>query len=418
MKYIVILGDGMADYPLKQFGDKTPLQYANKPNIDFLAKHGEIGMVKTVPEGIPPGSDVANLSVMGYDPRLFYTGRSPLEAVSMGIELSDSDVAFRCNLVTLSDDDDYKDKTMIDYSSDEISSEEASELITYVNKYFKTENINYHAGISYRHCMVWKNGPTGLKLVPPHDILEKKITSYLPCDNIVSKSGEYDSILREEGCDNILLQMMKKSYELLKNHPVNLARVERGLRPANSIWLWGEGKRPAIPKFGEKYHISGSVISAVDLIKGIGICAGLKSIDVEGATGNIHTNFKGKAEAALKELASGQDFVYVHIEAPDECGHRQEIENKVKAIEIIDDQVVGTILKGLEKYSDFRILVLPDHPTPLALRTHTSEPVPYIIYQKSNEIISGVVGYDEVEAKKTNLYIKDGYRLMDKFIGV
>ena len=400
MKYIVILGDGMADYPMEQLGGRTPLQASYKPHMDYLAKNGRTGMVKTIPDGIPPGSDAANLSVMGYNPRLYYTGRSPLEAVSMGIHLGPDDVAFRCNLVTLSDEPDYENKTLIDYSSDEISSSEAAVLISEVNSRFKTDRIGYHAGISYRHCMVWKDGPTGLNLTPPHDILERKVTDYLP-------KGEYGSLL---------LEMMKASYPLLKDHPVNRDRVSRGLRPANSIWLWGEGKKPAIPKFQEKFGLQGSVISAVDLIKGIGICAGLKSVEVEGATGNVHTNFRGKALAALKELEQGSDFVYVHVEAPDECGHRFEIENKVKSIEYIDEQVIGTILAGMEQFPDYRILVLPDHPTPLSLRTHTPEPVPFLVYQKSSPAVSGVQGYDEFQAQQTGIFIEEGYRLMDGFI--
>lgn len=400
MKFVVILGDGMADLPVPQLKDKTPLQVATKPNIDSLARRGEVGLVKTVPEGIPPGSDAANLSVMGYNPKIYYTGRSPLEAVSMGIKLADEDVAMRCNLVTLSEDGDYSGKVMIDYSSDEISTEEARELINEVNQHFKNEEIGFHPGISYRHCMVWKNGPLGYKTTPPHDILEKKVAQYLP----VGENSE------------ILLNMMVKSYNILKDHPVNKARMAKGLRPANSIWLWGEGRRPAIPEFTERFNITGSVISAVDLIKGIGLCAGLKPVEVEGATGNIHTNFLGKAEAALAELEAGKDFVYVHIEAPDECGHRHEIENKVKSIEYIDDIVVDTILKGLEKYADYKVLVLPDHPTPLSLRTHTSEPVPYIIYHKKAEKVSGVQGYDEQQAKSTGVYINDGYSLMERFI--
>lgn len=400
MKYVVILGDGMADFPIPQLENKTPLQCAKKPNIDFLAQFGEVGMVKTVPEGIPPGSDSANLSVMGYNPKVYYTGRSPLEAVSMGIELSATDVAFRCNLVTLSEKEDYSDKTMIDYSSDEISTAEANELIKAVNENINYSEIKYFPGISYRHCMVWDKGPIGLGLTPPHDILEKNISTFLP-------KGEHGEFL---------LDMMIKSSHFLKDHPINKARIARGLRPANSIWLWGEGKRPAIPKFSDKYNIRGSVISAVDLIKGIGICAGLNSVDVEGSTGNIHTNFKGKAVAALKELEAGNDFVYVHVEAPDECGHRYEIENKVKSIEFIDELVAGTIIEGLKKYEDYRILVLPDHPTPLSLRTHTSDPVPFILYQKSKEKPSGVLGYDEFQAKSTGKYIDEGYTLMDYFI--
>ena len=400
MKYIVILGDGMADYPVEELNNKTPLQAAKKPNIDFLARHGEVGLVKTVPEGIPPGSDSANLSVMGYNPAVYYSGRSPLEAASMGIELADTDVTFRCNLVTLSEEADYAGKTMLDYSSDEISTEEASLIIEEVNRHFSSDRITFYPGISYRHCMVWKNGTTAFSLTPPHDILEKRVGDYLP-------RGEYG---------NMLLDMMIKSSGFLKDHPVNKARITKGLRPANSIWLWGEGKRPAIPSFYDKYHIKGSVVSAVDLIKGIGLCAGMKSVDVEGATGNIHTNFLGKAQAALAELEAGRDFVYVHVEAPDECGHRHEIENKVKSIELIDELVVGTLLKGLEKFDDYKVMVLPDHPTPLSLRTHTSEPVPYIIYHKNFERVSGVHGYDEFQAKETNRYVGEGHRLMDYFI--
>ena len=400
MKYVVILGDGMADYRLPQLGDKTPLQCAEKPNIDSLARYAEVGMVKTIPDGIPPGSDAANLSVMGYDPKRFYTGRSPLEAVSMGVRLSDTDLAFRCNLVTLSTEGDYEDKIMVDYSSDEITSSESAQLIAEVNRHFASVDIAYHPGISYRHCMVWNSGPDGLRLTPPHDILEKRIKQYLPLGKNAPR----------------LFKMMKESYAILKDHPVNRAREARGLRPANSIWLWGEGRRPAIPLFTEKYGLSGAVVSAVDLIKGIGICAGLKSVEVEGATGNLHTNFIGKARAALDELEAGMDFVYVHVEAPDECGHRYEIENKVKSIELIDSQVVGTILEGLEKYEDYSILVLPDHPTPLSLRTHTSEPVPYLLYRKSSRIASGVEGYDEFQAASTGVYMDEGYKLMDRFL--
>jgi len=400
MKYVVILGDGMADYRMPELDNKTPLEYAKKPNIDMLATKGMVGLVKTVPEGIPPGSDVANLSVMGYNPEIYYTGRSPLEAVSMGIELSSTDVALRCNLVYLSEaEDEYADKTMIDYSSDEISTEESSILISAVNTALKRENIFFYPGISYRHCMVWSNGKTGLGCTPPHDILEKKITEYLP---------------KEES--SLLLDMMKKSYDILKDHPVNQARIARGLRPANSIWLWGEGKKPALSSFQEKYNISGAVISAVDLLKGIGICAGLDSIDVEGATGNIHTNFIGKANATIEAIDSGKDFVYVHVEAPDECGHRYEIDNKVKSIELLDSQVVGPILDGLKKYDEYRVLVLPDHPTPLSLRTHTSEPVPFIIYDSTKAVNSPATSYDEFEAEKSGILIKDGYKLMDLFI--
>ncbi len=404
MKYIVILGDGMADYPVAELGSKTPLQYANTPNMDKLVRHGKAGMVKTVPDGFSPASDVANLSVMGYNPAVYYTGRSPLEAVSMGIDLDVNDTTLRCNLVTLSEEIEYKNRLMIDYSSDEISSREAAILIKDISEALGTETLRFFSGISYRHLMVWKNGPVEFEpspLTPPHNIIEKNIRQYLP-------RGKYGSVL---------LDMMQKSISILKNHPVNMARLKKGLRPANSIWLWGEGRKPSLPSFFEKYSINGSVISAVDLIKGIGICAGLDSINVEGATGNINTNFEGKAVAALKELESGKDFVYVHIEAPDECGHRYEIQNKVKAIELIDEKIAGTIINGLKYLDNYRILILPDHPTPLSIRTHTSEPVPFILYDNTEKNNQDIHGYDELQPAKTGLYIDKGYMLMDYFIG-
>ncbi len=401
MKYVVILTDGMADYPIEQLNNKTPLQYANIPTIDFLAEHGEIGKVKTVPDDMPPGSDTANLSVMGYDPHKYYTGRSPLEAVSMGVELSETDITFRCNLVTLSDEENFSEKTMIDYSSDEISSEEAKEIIESVNKYLQTDFIKFYPGIFYRHLMLWDNGPYPFTLTPPHDITGKGIGDYLP-------KGDQS---------NIILEMMQKSYEILKDHPVNKKRIARGLNPANSIWIWGEGKKPILSNFFDKYQLNGSVISAVDLIKGIGLAAGLKSIDVEGTTGNIDTNFIGKAEAAIKELKSGQDFVYVHIEAPDECGHRYEIENKVKAIEIIDQQIVKVIKTALDEMDEeYKIMILPDHPTPLSLRTHTNEPVPFLVYDSNNLQENPLQAYDEFSAEKTGIFVAEGYKLMDYFL--
>jgi 2,3-bisphosphoglycerate-independent phosphoglycerate mutase len=400
MKYIVILGDGMADIPMPELGNKTPLQCANKPNMDSLAKRGEVGLVNTIPKGMPPGSDVANLSTMGFDPRLYYTGRSPLEAVSMGIKLADNDVTLRCNLVTLSDDEDYKHKILLDYSADEISSEEARILINEIGNRFNGPKISFYPGISYRHCMVWSNGPLDLDLTPPHDILEKPIDEFLP-------KGEINKII---------LEMMVESYQILKSHPINQARISKGLNPANSLWLWGEGKKPSLPSFEEAYGKKGSVISAVDLVKGIGICAGLRSVHVEGATGNIDTNFVGKAQAALKELESGQDFVYIHLEAPDECGHRREIQNKVKSIELIDSLVLGTLLDGLIKYDDYKIMVLPDHPTPLSLRTHTADPVPYIIYQKDDTDKGLVMGYDEFQARDTGIFVSQGHTLMPYFL--
>ncbi len=399
MKYIVILGDGMSDYPVPELGNKTPLQVAKKPNIDRLAQYGQLGLVKTVPETLPPGSDVANLSVLGYEPEKYYTGRSPLEAASIGIDLRDTDVTFRTNLVTLSEAERYEDRVMVDYSSDEISTEEAHQLLDTIQAHFNNELYTYYKGISYRHCLLWEKGSLDLDLTPPHDILGKRIADYLP-------SGK-DSLP--------LLKMMKESQRLLENHPVNLKRKEKGLRPANSIWIWGEGKKPALDPFKDKYGLSGAVISAVDLIKGLGILAGMDSIDVKGATGNIDTNYLGKAQAALDALSQGKDFVFVHIEAPDECGHRYEIDNKVKSIELIDELVVASLIKGLEVYEDYKILVLPDHPTPLSLRTHTRDPVPYILYQKSRAKKGSSMTYNEKNAQDAGIFIGSGPDLMAKF---
>jgi len=399
VKYIVILGDGMSDYPVPELGNKTPLQVAKKPNIDRLAQYGQLGLVKTVPETLPPGSDVANLSVLGYEPEKYYTGRSPLEAASIGIDLKDTDVTFRTNLVTLSEAERYEDRVMVDYSSDEISTEEAHQLLDTIQAHFNNELYTYYKGISYRHCLLWEKGSLDLDLTPPHDILGKRIADYLP-------SGK-DSLP--------LLKMMKESQRLLENHPVNLKRKEKGLRPANSIWIWGEGKKPALDPFKNKYGLSGAVISAVDLIKGLGILAGMDSIDVKGATGNIDTNYLGKAQAALDALSQGKDFVFVHIEAPDECGHRYEIDNKVKSIELIDELVVASLIKGLEVYEDYKILVLPDHPTPLSLRTHTRDPVPYILYQKSRAKKGSSMTYNEKNAQDAGIFIGSGPDLMAKF---
>ncbi|NMA83697.1 MAG: cofactor-independent phosphoglycerate mutase [Epulopiscium sp.] len=401
MKYVVILGDGMADEPIAELGNLTPLQKADKPMMDWLAKHGEVGLLQTIPEGLEPGSDTANLSVLGYDPKVYYTGRSPLEAVSMGIRLQENDITYRCNLVTLSETEPYEEKTIEDHSADEITTEEAIQLIEAVKAYFETENIRFYHGISYRHLMLWEGGPLDVCLTPPHDILEQSIKKYLP---------------QGEKCD-IILKMMKQSYGILKNHPVNQARIKKGLRPANSLWFWGEGKRPELPSFEEKYRCKGSVISAVDLIKGIALGSGMNSIDVEGATGNIHTNYQGKAEATLEELKRGQDFVYLHIEAPDECGHRHEIHNKVKAIEQIDKYLVEPIKTTLDKWGeDYRILILPDHPTPLRLRTHTSDPVPYILYDSRSHSYHEEYTYDEAAAKATGIYFTEGHKFMDYFL--
>ncbi len=401
MKYIVVLGDGMADYPVEELGGRTPLQAARKPRIDALARRGEVGTVRTVPAGMPPASDVANLSVMGYDPRRYYTGRSPLEAISMGLELEPSDVAFRCNLVTLSDDAVYADAVMLDYGAGEIPTEESRELMAAIESGLGRGALSFHPGISYRHCMIWKAGPTACELTPPHDISQRVIGEHLP---------------RGEGASEIRA-MMEGSRALLAGHPVNRARLARGLNPATSIWLWGQGRKPALASFPEKYGLSGAMISAVDLLKGIGICAGLESIDVEGATGNIDTNFRGKAQAALDALGAGADFAYIHVEAPDECGHRHEIENKVRSIELIDEEVVGPLLDGLDGIGPWRMMILPDHPTPLATRTHSSDPVPYLIFERGRDERNGISGFDENQARSTGVHVDEGHRLMDRFLG-
>jgi 2,3-bisphosphoglycerate-independent phosphoglycerate mutase len=402
MKYIVVLGDGMADYPVAQLNNKTPLMVANKPNMDALAKISEVGLLKPTPDSMAPASDTANMAVMGYDPEVYYSGRSSLEAVSMGIDLKDTDITFRCNLVTLSEEADYMDKTMIDHSADEITTAEADVLIKYLGESFNREGFCLYAGFSYRHCLVWDKGPTGLDLTPPHDILERKIGDYLP----KGKGSE------------MLLDMMLRSRELLSDHPINRQRIKKGLRPANSAWFWGEAVKPKLKSMYALYGIRGAVISAVDLIKGLGLCAGLKVIDVEGATGNIHTNYDGKAQAVLDALKSGLDFAYVHIEAPDECGHRHEIENKVKSIELIDKKILGPILRGLnEMNEDYCIAVLPDHPTPLSLRTHTRDAVPYILYRSNQTVASGIESYDEEQAKKTGIFIEKGYTMLSRMFG-
>ena len=400
MKYVVVLGDGMADYPIPELGNKTPLSYARTPNLDFLASRGKMGMVKTVPDGMPPGSDVANLSVMGYDPARYYTGRSPLEAMAMGVELEPGDVAFRCNLVTLSEEREFAQKTMVDYSSDEITSAESSQLIAAVKERFDSDEIRFYPGVSYRHLMVWKNGPLDVELTPPHDISDRVIAEYLP---------------RGKGSE-VLLSLMQESNLFLPSHPVNLARVKRGLRPATSLWFWGHGTKPALPLFADKYGLGGSVIAAVDLTKGIGVCAGLKMVNVPGATGNINTDFRGKARAALKELEEGKDFVYIHVEAPDEAGHRGELETKIKAIEEIDEKVIGELLSGLAKFGEYRLMVLPDHPTPLSVRTHTAEEVPFVIFDSRQYYPSKASTYDEASARSTGLRFEKGHELMDYFI--
>ena len=400
MKYVVVLYDGMADYPVPALGGKTPMMLAKKPNLDYLAQRAEVGLVRTVPKGMKPGSDVANMSVMGFDPAKYYTGRSPLEAASIGIDMKPTDVSLRCNLVTLSEDGKpYEEKIMEDYCADDISSEEAAELIKAIDEKLGNDIFKFYPGISYRHCLIWDNGTTELGLLtPPHDIIGRVITEYLS-DSENAKT---------------LIDMMKKSYDILKDHPVNLARKARGKRPANSIWLWGEGTRPAIGTFEELNGIKGGVVSAVDLIKGIGGCAKMEVAEVEGATGYLDTNFEGKAEAAL-DILERNDLVYIHFEATDECGHRNEPENKVKAIEMIDQRVLPILFDGLKKYDDYKIMVLPDHPTPIVTRTHASDPVPYLIYHKNAEK-QGVETINEETAKETGRFIDFGPGIMGHFI--
>lgn len=401
MKYFVILGDGMADYAIPEYDNKTILDVANKPTIDYMSEHGELGMVKTVQDGEKPGSDVANLSVMGYDTKKYYTGRSPLEAASIGVKMKDTDVTFRCNIVTLSGEENYEDKTMLDYSSGEISTPEAKELIEAVAKELDTDILKFYSGVSYRHLLVWDKGSTNVTLTPPHDISDRKIADYLP---------------KGDGAD-IILDLMKKSEKILAEHPVNKKRVQEGKNPATSIWIWGEGKKPILDKFEEKFGKKASVISAVDLIKGIAICAEMDSIDVPGATGTYHTNFDGKAKAAIKAVTEdGSDMVYVHMEAPDECGHQGDWKNKKLSVELIDEKVVKYIKEVMEeKGEDYKMLILPDHPTPIVKKTHVSDPVPYIIYDSTKDEGLGLV-YNEKNAEKTGVYIDLGYELMGKFL--
>ncbi|MEE0264156.1 MAG: cofactor-independent phosphoglycerate mutase [Acutalibacteraceae bacterium] len=402
MKYAVVLCDGMADTPVAQLDNKTPMTVANKPCMNELAKYSEVGLLKTVAEGLKPGSDVANLSVMGYEPAKYYSGRSPLEAASIGIDLKDTDVTLRCNLVTLSDEAEYSDKTILDYCADDISTAEAKILVEYIEEKLGNDIFKFYPGVSYRHCLVWANGnPQPGVLTPPHDITGNPIKEYIPKGDDVD--GLYD--------------LMVKSYELLKDHPVNIERINRGKKPANSIWLWGEGTKPLLDSFEKKYGVKGSVISAVDLLKGIGICAEMATPDVEGATGYIDTNFEGKLQAAIDEYERGQDFVYIHVEAPDECGHRGEIENKVKAIELIDSKILAPLVEYFNKCGDdYKILICPDHPTPLAIKTHTNKPVPYLVYTSNNKQENGIAVFDEKAAESTGVYNENGFTLMAEFV--
>ena len=405
MKYIVLVGDGMADRPLKTLGFKTCLQKARTPNMDKLAAEGEIGKARTIPKGFEPGSDVANLSILGYDPLKYYSGRAPFEAAFRGIKLDSNDVAFRCNLVTLkySDSGNPESAVMQDYSAGHITTKEATQIIRDINKKLGDDKIAFYPGMSYRHLMVWKNGKEKIQCTPPHDITGKKIGSYLP-------KGRGEEALRS---------LMDKSREILLSNPVNRNREKKGLNQANSLWFWGQGKKLSIPGFQDKYHLKGALISAVDLTKGLGICAGYDILNVKGATGYIDTNYIGKAKAALRALKN-YDIVYVHVEAPDEAGHNGDMEAKIQAIEDFDAKVVGTILEGIKKFEDYRILLLPDHFTPVRMKTHTDEPVPFVIYSSdklSKKTGAKPLSYSENICRMKNILVfEEGYKLMDYFV--
>ena len=397
MKYVVVLGDGMADEPIEALNGATPLEAARTPAMDTLAGVSEIGLLHTIPEGMKPGSDTANLAVMGYDPKKYYTGRSPLEALSIGVPMKDTDVAFRCNLVTLSGDEPYEKKNILDHSSDEISTEDAAVLLDAVRKELETEDYRFYVGTSYRHCLIWANGRVE-ELTPPHDVLGRVIEEYLPADEK-------------------LLEMQKKSYEILSRHPLNLKRVEQGLKPANSCWFWGAGTRPMLTSFEEQYHKRGKMISAVDLLKGIAVGASMDVAHVEGANGGLHTNYEGKAQAAVDALLKeNYDFAYIHVEAPDEMGHQGSVEKKVKAIEFLDARVIKYVAERLKNSGeDFRMLILPDHPTPIRVRTHTSDPVPFLLYDSTKEQ-KHTWHYNEREALAAGNDRGDGYKMMEYFL--
>lgn len=400
MKYITLLCDGMADRPVPGKYDLTPMQAAHKPNMDALAADALVGMAKTVPDSLSPGSDVANLAVLGYDPEKYYTGRSPLEAESIGVPMTDRDVALRCNLVTLSDEEKYGDKRMVDYCAGDIHTEEADELIKFLEKELGNEAFTFFTGTAYRHCLRWKDGNPGIgRFTPPHDISGRVVGEYLNSDPAAEP----------------FIALMKKSYELLKNHPVNLRRTAEGKNPANSIWLWGQGRKTTLPLFTDKTGLRGGMISAVDLLKGIAVAADMKVCEVKGATGYIDTDFEGKADAAISALSNGCDFVYVHVEAPDECGHRGEADNKRLSIELIDQKILGRMLPALRKMGDFRILICPDHPTPLDVMTHTRDAVPFMIYD-SRRHGDGVGSFTEETAASTGVFIEKGYTLSEILI--
>lgn len=398
MKYIVILGDGMADEPIEVLGGKTPLEYAETPAMDRLAPVSELGLAATIPEGMKPGSDTANLAVLGYDPKRYYTGRSPLEALSIGVDMKDDDIAMRCNLVTLSEGESaYEDRIILDHSSDEISTEDAAVLLDAVKDAFQTEEYRFYTGTSYRHLLIWAGGEV-MELTPPHDILTRRIGAYLPSDPV-------------------LQNMMKKSFDILNHHPLNEKRAAEGKNKANSIWFWGAGTRPSLSSFYEKTGKTGVMISAVDLLKGIAVGAGMKNMTVPGANGGLHTNYEGKAHAAVKALLEdGADFAYIHVEAPDEMGHQGSAERKAEAIRYLDQRLIRIVADEMDASGEaYRLLILPDHPTPVRCRTHVSDPVPYLLYDSRKQEGSGDL-YSEKNAKAAGRFIRDGYRLIDRLL--
>ena len=403
MKYLILIPDGMADEPISELGNMTPMEKADKPTMDMLVAKSTVGTVSNVPEGMVPESDTANMAILSFDPKVFSKGRSPLEAVSMGIEMMPDETAYRCNVVTLTEDEEnYEDRIILDHSADEITTAEADKLIKTLEEKLGNEFRKFYTGVSYRHCLIWKNGNDKYNFMRPHDILGKRIGEYLP---------------REEDGGKEFLELMKKSYDILKDHPVNVDRKARGLKPANSAWLWSPGKKPQLPSFKEKWGLDTSVISAVDLIKGIGLCAEMESIDVEGATGNVHTNYDGKAQAAIDAFKRGKELVYVHVEGPDECGHRAEIDNKVLSIELIDKKILAPVYNYLKECGeDFKIMILPDHPTPIRIRTHSMDAVPFMIYSSKAEADSGISTFNENTARSANVYNPNGFTLMNGFI--
>jgi len=402
MKYFILVPDGAGDDNIEELGDKTPLETAELPQADALAARGEVGTVRTIPPGVVPGSDAANLSVMGYDPAVYLTGRSPLEAASIGIDMSDTDVAFRTNLITLEGDGPYEELIIKDHSSGDITTAEADQLISAVNEAFGNEKIHFYTGVSYRHCMIVHNGSVDCELTPPHDVLGQKAGGNLP-------RGKNSGFIRE---------MMIKSYDVLKDHPVNKDRVARGLNPANTIWIWGQGTKPKLSPFYDRYGITGTAISAVDLIKGIAICAGLDTVDVDGATGTINTNFDGKKDAAIREFRDGKDFVYMHLEGPDECSHQGDMQGKIKCLEMIDQKVLAPVYEYLRSTGeDFNILIVPDHRTPMAIRTHSADPVPFVIYRSYKEKKSDPSRTFCERSGKKGSYFDSGFKLADHFFG-